>query len=90
MSFLYYCICVFLYQKVGLSAGRGGVIGLQNTIMWNCLLSVWGILKAIIGYPIRRTGRRASCQVTVPGLTSSCHVVVSEDSECTHVLDGYC
>jgi len=67
---------------------RDGVMGLHNTIIWNYLLSVSGhgvafsgILKATIYYPMRRTGRRASDQVTVPALASSCYVVVSEDSQ---------
>jgi len=60
--------------------------GLRSIIMWNHLLSVWGILKTTLYHPMGRPGKRASCQVTIPGLTNNYQVVVSEDSKCTHVL----
>ena len=42
--------------------------GLRSLIIWDYSLSVWGILIATIRHPMRRTGRLASCQVTIPGL----------------------
>jgi len=66
---------------VGLSAGGGGVMGLCSIIMGLSSLRYLGILMTTFYYPIRKTGRQASCQVTVPGLAKRYHVVVSEDSK---------
>jgi len=38
--------------------------------------------------PMRRTGRLASCKVTIPGLVNNYQVVVSGDLYCKHVLVG--
>jgi len=65
--------------------------GLRSIIIWDHLLSIWGILKTILYRSIGRTGRGASCQVTIPGLTSNYQVVVSKDLKCKHVLvDDLC
>jgi len=49
-----------------------------------------GILIVIVCRPIRRTGRLASCKVTIPGLIDNYLAVpvVSENSYSKHVLVG--
>jgi len=46
-----------------------GVIsnGLRSLVIWDYSLSVRGILIATVCRPIRRTGRLASCKVTIRG-----------------------
>jgi len=52
-------------------------MGYAVLIIWDYSLSVRGILIATIRRPIRRTGRLASCQVTIPGLILSFYLVVN-------------
>jgi len=61
---------------VGLSAG-GRCNGLRSLIIGDYYLSVRGILIATVCRPIKRTGRLASCKVTIPGLIDNYLAVVS-------------
>jgi len=70
--YTYYYACLFdilyfCYQKAGLSAG-GRCNGTRNLIIWGYSRSVRGILIATIRRPMRRTGKLASYDVTVPVL----------------------
>jgi len=66
----YYYACLFeilyfIIRKRGFLLG-GRCNGTRNLIIWCYTLCVRGILIATIRRPMRRTGRIASCNVTVP------------------------
>jgi len=56
--------------------------GLHSLIIWDYSLSVREIPIATLCRPVIRTGRLASCKVTIPGLINNYLAVVSENSYC--------
>jgi len=80
VSFCIIILFYFFYQKVGLSAGGGGVMRLCSIIMNRPLSLLVGNTCDYILLANHLTGSSSSGPVIVPELISRYHVVVSEDS----------